>query len=61
MKKSQDVVENANKWYEKAVQVVNDPNRVDKPETFRKNAAQILEPGAEHADNENADQPDQKV
>ncbi|PAV79484.1 hypothetical protein WR25_09237 [Diploscapter pachys] len=61
VKKSQDVVENANKWYEKAVQVVNDPNRVDKPETFRKNAAQILEPGAEHADHENADHPDQKV
>jgi len=31
LKKTQDVHENGEEWYKKAVAVVNDPNRVDKP------------------------------
>lgn len=30
-KKTDDVHRNGERWYKKAVEVVNDPNRVDKP------------------------------
>lgn len=30
-RKTEDVHKNGAEWYKKAVQVVNDPNRVDKP------------------------------
>uniref|UniRef100_A0A1I7YI61 Protein-tyrosine sulfotransferase n=1 Tax=Steinernema glaseri TaxID=37863 RepID=A0A1I7YI61_9BILA len=33
VRKTQDVHQNGDKWYEKAVQSVNDPSRVDKPES----------------------------
>ncbi|CAD5214482.1 unnamed protein product [Bursaphelenchus okinawaensis] len=48
IKKTNDVRENGQEWYKKAVAVVNDPERVDKPHNYRRDVGQV-----QQVDNEN--------